>query len=321
MLAWLLLAAAGDPAAVEVRRLPAPEAHQGVAADARSVYAIDNSQVARYDKTSGRRLALWQGDPKRFKHLNSCIVRARQLVCAASNYPDVPMASMVVWLDAATLKLRRVRPLPKGPGSLTWLDWHDGSWWAGYANYDGKGGEPGRDHRQTAVVRYDARFTPRATYRFPDTVLARFAPRSTSGGAWGKDGLLYVTGHDHSTRCGCRDQAPCWNMSQLSQRRLVARQSDGTGANRDCFGRSSVRPPSSSRAGYRSFPEPSKAPHRFRSPIPCVTMPLKPLTVPRQSRSDSQQSISRDRRESRHERERAPNQHILMEQTGIGAGY
>jgi hypothetical protein len=200
MLALTLQAAiaAAEPgaAAVEVRRMPAAEAHQGVAADARSIYAIDNSQVARYDKASGRRVALWQGDPAKFKHLNSCIVRARSLVCAASNYPDVPMASMVVWLDAATLKLQRTLALKPGHGSLTWLDWHQGSWWAGFANYDGKGGEPGRDHRATVVVRYSPRFVETASYRFPDTVLDRFSPRSSSGGAWGRDGLLYVTGHD-----------------------------------------------------------------------------------------------------------------------------
>lgn len=198
MLALLLIATVNGapPAAVEVRRLPASEAHQGAAADRASVYAIDNSQVARYDKASGRRVGLWQGDPKQFKHINSCIVRSGTLVCAASNYPDVPMASMIVWIDAATMTLRRTRVLPDGPGSLTWLDWHDDSWWAGFANYDGKGGAPGRDHRQTVVVRYDARFTPRATYRFPDAVLDRFAPRSASGGAWGPGELLYVTGHD-----------------------------------------------------------------------------------------------------------------------------
>jgi hypothetical protein len=27
-------------------------------------------------------------------------------------------------------------------------------------------------------------------------VLDRFAPRSASGGVWGQDGLLYVSGHD-----------------------------------------------------------------------------------------------------------------------------
>jgi hypothetical protein len=196
MLSLAIAAAANQLAAVAVRRMPAPEANQGVAADARSVYAIDNSAIARYDKASGRRLAQWRGDPKRFKHLNSCIARMRELICAASNYPEVPMTSMVLWFDARTLRLRRSRPLKAGFGSLTWLDWHQGSWWAGYAHYDGKGGELGRTHRDTVVVRYSARFQPIASYRFPATVLARFSPRSSSGGAWGQDGLLYVTGHD-----------------------------------------------------------------------------------------------------------------------------
>lgn len=185
-----------EAALVEVRRIAAPEAHQGVAAGGRAVYAIDNSQIARYDKASGGRVALWRGDPHRFKHINSCTVRLRQLVCAASNYPDVPMASRVLWFDAKTLKLQRTLPLKPGHGSLTWLDWHQGSWWAGFANYDGKGGEPGRDHRQTVVVRYTARFAEQAVYRFPERVLERFSPRSASGGVWGSDGLLYVTGHD-----------------------------------------------------------------------------------------------------------------------------
>ncbi|WP_375428956.1 hypothetical protein [uncultured Sphingomonas sp.] len=182
--------------AVEVRRLRAPEAHQGVAADVRSVFAVANSTVARYDKATGRRLAVWNGDPARFPHVNSCVRRRRALVCAASNYPRVPMTSQVLSFDAETLRLERVRDLPSGYGSLTWLDWRRGSWWAGYANYDGKGGEPGRDHRATALVRYTPDFAPRETWRFPDRVLARFAPRSSSGGAWGPDGLLYVTGHD-----------------------------------------------------------------------------------------------------------------------------
>lgn len=192
----LLLAAASPLAAVELRRMPAPEANQGVAADATSVFAIDNSVIARYDKKSGRRLAEWRGDPQKFKHLNSCIVRARQLICAASNYPETPMSSMVLWFDTRTLRLQRTLPLQPGFGSLTWVDQRSGEWWAGFAHYDGKGGELGRTHRQTVVVRYSATFRALASYRFPDSVLGRLAPKSTSGGAWGKDGLLYVTGHD-----------------------------------------------------------------------------------------------------------------------------
>ena len=118
------------------------------------------------------------------------------LVCAASNYPEVPQASSVEWFD--TIKMAHVKTHSLGPqrGSLTWLDWHDGSWWAAYANYDNKGGEPGRDHKLTTLVRYSPDFAEQGAWLFPPAVLERFAPFSSSGGAWGPDGLLYVTGHD-----------------------------------------------------------------------------------------------------------------------------
>lgn len=185
-----------DARAVEVARLKTEEARQGVVADARYVYAISNAEIGKYDRRTGARIARWQGDPALFKHMNSCILLTGQIVCAASNYPDVPQASSVEWFNARRMQHVRTRSLGPGRGSLTWLDWHEGSWWACFANYDGKGGEPGRDHRSTTLVRYTADFRELGAWLFPAGVLARFAPYSSSGGAWGADGLLYVTGHD-----------------------------------------------------------------------------------------------------------------------------
>lgn len=195
-IAAFLAAGAVQPAAQVVRRYPAPEARQGVAVGGDRFYAIDNSRIAAYDKKAGARLALWTGDPKLFPHLNSCTLVERDLVCANSNYPAVPMSSSVETFDAATLQHKASRSLGPGIGSLTWLVRHDRSWWAGYANYDGKGGEPGRDHRWTTLVRYDDAFSRLDAWLFPASVLTAFAPYSSSGGAWGTDGLLYVTGHD-----------------------------------------------------------------------------------------------------------------------------
>lgn len=196
--AMLLLAAllAATPAATEIRRLPAADAGQGVASGPAGLYAIDNRTIARLDPATGATLARWEGDPARFKHINSCIVRDATLVCAASNYPDVPNASRIETFDAVTLRHLGTHELGEGHGSLTWALWHRGSWWLCYANYDAKGSAPGRDHRFTTLVRADARFRERATWRLPDAVLDRMAPRSASGGVFGADGLLYVTGHD-----------------------------------------------------------------------------------------------------------------------------
>ena len=196
MLSALLLAPAMLPPAQEVSRIAAEEARQGVAVDARHVYAIANSQIGKYDRRTGKRIAQWRGDPAQFIQLNSCTIPARALVCAASTYPGVPMASSVEWFDLDSLKHVRSRSLGPGRGSLTWLEWHDGSWWACFANYDNKGADAGRDHRATTLVRFDRDFVEQGAWLFPKSVLERFAPYSSSGGAWGKDGLLYVTGHD-----------------------------------------------------------------------------------------------------------------------------
>lgn len=152
--------------------IAAPEADQGVAADRSHVYAIDNYAIGKYDKASGKRVAGWEGDPK------------------------VPMASSVEIFDAKTLRHIRTVSLGRMYGSLTAMDWHEGNWWAVFANYDDRGGEPGRDHRSTTLVRMDASFRPLESWLFPDTLLERFAPKSCSGFAWGADGLMYASGHD-----------------------------------------------------------------------------------------------------------------------------
>ena len=108
----------------------------------------------------------------------------------------MPQASSIEWFDTASLTHVRSHSLGPGRGSLTWLDWHEGSWWACFANYDGDGAEPGRDHRLTTLVRYSPDFVEQGAWLFPPAVLDRFAPHSSSGGVWGTDGLLYVTGHD-----------------------------------------------------------------------------------------------------------------------------
>ena len=196
MILSLLLAPALTLSAVETRRIPSADATQGVASDGTHVFAVGNHDISRIALKDGRQLARWSGDPALFPHLNSCVVIRADLLCAGSNYPSIPMASRIERFDRRTLAHRETRVLPAGHGSLTWVLRHRGAWWAGFANYDAKGGEPGRDHRFTALVRYDSNWHETGEWRFPDAVLERMAPRSASGGSWGKDGLLYVTGHD-----------------------------------------------------------------------------------------------------------------------------
>jgi hypothetical protein len=191
-----LLLAVSAPQAATIERLPAVEANQGVAAGKHYVYAISNHEIGKYDKRTGARVDHWEGDPAHFKHMNSCTLDSGELVCAASNYPEVPQRSMIETFDAGKLRHKSTTLLDGFPGSLTVLTRHGGNWWAVFANYDDKGDAPGRDHRATMVVELDRKLREKRRLTFPDSVLERFAPKSCSGAAWGKDGLLYVTGHD-----------------------------------------------------------------------------------------------------------------------------
>ena len=190
-------AAQERPGAAVIARWPAEEARQGVAVDAGYFYPNSNNRIGKYDKKTGRRVARWEGATALYPHMNSCVVDGAELICAASNYPAVPMASVVEVFDTHTLAHVRSITLPPMPGSLTWIERHGTDWYAGFANYaEGHGGEPGHDHRWTRLVRFDPQFRATGSWLFPDSVLERFAPMSNSGGSWGDDGLLYVTGHD-----------------------------------------------------------------------------------------------------------------------------
>ena len=46
-------------------------------------------------------------------------------------------------------------------------------------------------------MKFDDKWQWQQAWTFPPNVLKRAEPMSISGGSWGADGLLYVTGHDH----------------------------------------------------------------------------------------------------------------------------
>lgn len=180
----------------ETIRRYASNARQGVAVGPDDIYAVSNWELVRHDKKTGERRASWTGDKARFPHINSCALIDGSLVCASSNFPGVPHVSTVELFDARTLAHTRSIALGLGVGSITWVDRHDGAWWAMFANYDGKGGEAPRDHRHTTLVKFDDQWRRLQAWALPSTVLERIAPMSISGGAWGPDGRLYLSGHD-----------------------------------------------------------------------------------------------------------------------------
>lgn len=184
--------------AVETFRLKAPEAGQGVAVDRDSIYAIGNFVIARYDRKTGERTAMWRG-PRGglIGHLNACFVEKQQLWCANSNHPRLPFANSIEIFDADTLK--HVRSIPLGimdEGSLVWFDRMGQDWLVGLAHYNDETGLGFKDNRFAGVAIHDDRWRRIGGLALPASIVDRMAPQAASGGALGPDGLLYIMGHD-----------------------------------------------------------------------------------------------------------------------------
>jgi hypothetical protein len=178
------------------------EAFQAVAVDADSFYAISNVRLTRHDKSTGR--AMQQSgvnsqpsDP--LVHLDSGVVLDGKLYAAHSNYPGWPMTSSVEVWNVATMEHIERHSFGVMLGSLTWLDRYEGSWWGAFANYDivQRGmTEPYGETRNTVMVQFDDDFEVLRSWSLPAEILRRMSPMSNSGGSWGSDGYLYLSGHD-----------------------------------------------------------------------------------------------------------------------------
>ncbi len=180
-----------------VRRIAAPEADQGAALSKTHVYAVDNSVIARYDLKTGEKTGVYEDQERLLRHMNSCLVVDEKLICANSNYSQLPMGSSVEIFDPESLDHLASHSLGlMDEGSLVWFDRIEGGWLVGFAHYDGERGTGFKDHTYASVVTMDDAWRRTGGWLFPDAVTARMAPHAASGGAIGPDGLLYVLGHD-----------------------------------------------------------------------------------------------------------------------------
>ena len=202
----VVLAAASLSAAVATcaqaapEEFPAAEARQGVAVDAEFVYVIGNRTIGKYDKRTGKRNREWTGAKDGpIQHLNSGVVIDGRLYCAHSNYPNQPMTSSIEIWDANSLEHVGTHSFGIYAGSATWVDFRGGNWWVVFANYATKGGSPGKGPDWTTLIKFDQQWRRRAAWVLPQTLVNEFSPYSNSGGSWGPDGFLYLTGHDAPT--------------------------------------------------------------------------------------------------------------------------
>jgi hypothetical protein len=187
-LVGVTMSSAAEPASdwKLVRSIPAPEAHQAAAADGEVVYAITSQAVAKYDRKTGKRLAVSTGEAR---HLNSGFVHEGRLLCAHSNFPLVPERSEIKSLDPESMKLTTFHDFKDYGGSLTWVIRKDGLWWCNFAKY-------GDENAETFLARFDADWKETGRWTYPPEVIRQLGSYSLSGGLWRGDTLL-TTDHDH----------------------------------------------------------------------------------------------------------------------------
>jgi hypothetical protein len=206
----LLLAAAAAVASEfkQVAEFEIPEANQGIGVDENYFYAIDNQIIAKYDKRTGKPEAKWQG-PKDgpIIHLDSAAVIDGKIYCAHSNWPEWPMTSSIEIWDAKTMEHIGSRSFGIHWGSATWIDLHDGCWWVTFANYErpyGPNKSPYGYKAATTLVKFTADWQWVEAWVLPKAILERLEDMSNSGGSWGPDGYLYLSGHDPAEVYKCK---------------------------------------------------------------------------------------------------------------------
>lgn len=168
--------------------IASPHATQAAAADDRHAYAISNTTVAQYDRTTGRLVR--SGTAADAQHLNSAFVHEGRVYCAHSNYPAEPPESEIRVFDPASGELTVFHRFEHPPGSLVWCLQRGGSWWCCFAWYRA-------DNARTVLVEYAEGGLEREARRFtfPSEVVADWNGMSASGGIWDGDTLL--VSHHH----------------------------------------------------------------------------------------------------------------------------
>ncbi len=189
-----------EPVLTQVGEYNIPEANQGIGVDAKYFYAVDNQTIAKYDKKTGTLVKKWQGEKSGpIQHFDSAMVMEGKLYLAHSNYPEWPMTSSLEIVDAETMEHVGSHSFGIQWGSLTWVDWHDGHWWMTFANYDrllGPNKTPYGHKANTVMVKIPPDFRAVESWTLPKVLLDKFEDMSNSGGSWGPDGALYLSGHD-----------------------------------------------------------------------------------------------------------------------------
>lgn len=187
------------------RRINATDANQGVAVDSQYFLSIDNYSITKHPNISTnttRALLQWHdGSNGPIIHLDGGVVINGSLYAPHSDYPQSRITTSIEVRNTTTMQHSGSLNFGINCGSLTWIDQFpvDGYWYRSFTNYDRV--QPGQMltyglTSYTQLVRMDARFNILNSWIFPTAPNESFSPMSGSGGSFGPDRWLFITGHD-----------------------------------------------------------------------------------------------------------------------------
>lgn len=179
-----------------INTIKTAEARQGVAVDNDFFYTVNSTGIGKYSKKSGTLILSMKDTTGKIIHLDGAVVIEDKLYCAHSNYPRIPMTSTIEIFSAKDLRHIGTHNFGLNYGSCTWADFFDNSWWICFAHYDQFKKQIGKGTESTVLVRFDKDWNEKESWTFPQNVISEIRPMSASGGSWGPDRMLYVTGHD-----------------------------------------------------------------------------------------------------------------------------
>jgi hypothetical protein len=190
-------------AATTLSDVAVEDAKQAVAVDGEYFYAIDDAGISKHDKKTGALVAKWENTPDLpIIHFDSAAVIDGKIYLAHSNYPHAPMISSIEIFDAGTLQHLESHSFGIERGSFTWIDRDaKGRWWGAFGNYDKimfGSTAPYGGKENTQIVRFNDSWQIEEAFILPPDLLGLFGKMSNSGGSFGPDGRLYITGHDNS---------------------------------------------------------------------------------------------------------------------------
>jgi len=172
------------------------EARQGIAVDSDYFYTINTKSIGKYHKKTGELISAWKDTSNQIIHFDGGVIVNEKLYCAHSNYPEIPMTSSIEIFNKENLEHIDCHSFGIRYGSCTWADYYHGYWWVCFSNYDKFESVVNKDNSWTVLVKFGENWNELESWTFPAVVLQEFKPMSCSGGSWGPDGNLYITGHD-----------------------------------------------------------------------------------------------------------------------------